>query len=179
MKYTREQAEQVRKDWQESGFSLFADFIKHKFPQLPERGWLKHQCGSIIFRTGARSGYGLNLGKWEIDDYWTFDCPELWQPATKKEVIAMLTEQAEKMGYVGAKVISLCSDRKGTLISVQSNQAFIHNGIFFFADTFNRSIAIMKDGKWAEIIDDDLQERFDALVKEAKEKGKNVTVKFE
>jgi hypothetical protein len=187
MSYTREQAEQVMRDWNtfHLGSSDFTQtdhqFLKHKFPQLPEKGWLKHLYGAIVFRTGARSGYGLNLGDWEIDDYWTFHIPQEWQPATEEEVITMLTEQAEKMGYVKwVKVKCLLDGDVYTLNSWNKDSCSIYrHGTAWFRATCGNSVKVMQDGKWAEIIADDLQERFDALVNEAKERGKNVTVKFE
>jgi hypothetical protein len=185
MEYTREQAEQVFKDSCEFFKTEINDvnvikFLNHKFPQLPERGWLKHFHGAIVFRTGARSGYGLNCGDWEIDDYWTFHIPKEWRPATEEEVITMLKEQAEKMGYVkGVKVKCLFDGKVYTLDSVKNSNSVMDYGRFWFRATGGNGVKIMDNGKWAEIIADDLQERFDALVKEAKERGKNVTVKFE
>jgi hypothetical protein len=192
MSYTREQAEQVMRDWNSFhlGSSDFTQtdhqFINHKFPQLPERGWLKCEDGAIIFRTGIDTGYGRNdKGEWEISDKWTFGLKRRytaspWQPATEEEVITMLTEQAEKMGYVkGVKVKCLLDDDVYALDSLKESCSMYRHGTVWFRATCGNIVRVMQDGKWAEIIADDLQERFDALVKEAKERGKNVTVKFE
>lgn len=188
MEYTREQAEQVFKDSCEFFKTEINDvnvakFLNHKFPQLPERGWLKHTSGSIIFRTGSMSGYGRDKHHgWEIEDSYTFDLPQNWQPAKEEEVITMLTEQAEKMGYVkGVKVKCLLDGDVYTLESFWNKEScsMYRHGTVWFRATCGNSVRVMQDGKWAEIIAEDLQERFDALVKEAKEKGKTVTVKFE
>jgi hypothetical protein len=194
MEYTREQAEQVFKDFRnfKEGITVLydsqIDFLKHKFPTLPEKGWLKCEDGAIIFRTGIDTGYGSNeKGEWEISDEWTFGLKRRytaspWQPATEEEVINMLTEQAEKMGYVnGVKVKCLLDEKGYTLDSFLNKEScsMYRYGTVWFLATCGNSVKVMQDGKWAEIIADDLQERFDALVKEAKERGKNVTVKFE
>jgi hypothetical protein len=95
-------------------------------------------------------------------------------------VITMLTEQAEKRGYVkGVKVKCLLDGDVYTLHSFRDGHSGMNYGEFWFESSFHEGVKIMGNGKWAEIIADDLQERFDALVKEAKERGKNVTVKFE
>jgi hypothetical protein len=190
MEYTEEQAEQVLNDFYihndipilENG--LISDFLNHKFPQLPERGWLKCDDDALIFRTGEKSGYGFNFfGQWKTSGEWTFvSSPQKWQPATEEEVITTLTEQAEKMGYVkGAKVKCLLEDEVYALDSFWNKEScsMYRHGTVWFRATCGNSVKVMQDGKWAEIIADDLQERFDALVKEAKERGKNVTVKFE
>lgn len=188
MIYTREQAEQVMKDWNvfHLGRSNFTpsdrQFLDHKFPQLPECGWLKHKCvGSIIFRTGSNSGYGLDEhGKWEtgIDDY-TFDRPKNWRPATKKEVQAMLEKEAERRGLVkGVKVKCLNLGREFT---IEGNDTINDNDFElgrFWALSNEGAIRIMKDGIWATPIDD-LQKRIDNLIQEAKEKGKNLTIKID
>ena len=181
MEYTREQAEQMCKDWAESGCMLFANFIKHKFPQLPERGWVKSENGAIIFRTGKVTGYGSNhKGGWEISYEWSFiGLPKYWQPATEQEVITMLTEQGEKMGYVKGVKVKCLSDGKVYEISDCLDFQYCFEDGWLWNNSKGEQVKIMNEGKWAEIIADDLQERFDALVKEAKEKGKNVTVKFE
>jgi hypothetical protein len=190
MSYTREQVEQVLNDFYihndipilENG--LISDFLNHKFPKLPKRGWLKHTSGSIIFRTGSMSGYGWSKRDgWEVAYDYTFDIPQNWQPATEEKVITMLTEQAEKMGYVkGVDVMDLYKDWRMTIDSCYDDawdDRLFEDGELWGVRGDNDGILLMKDGKWAEIIADDLQERFDALVKEAKERGKNVTVKFE
>ena len=93
----------------------------------------------------------------------------------------MLTEQAEKMGYLkGAKVKCLSDGIVYTLDSFDKDVGVVMQyGSLWFDSISDAGVKIMSNGKWAEIIADDLQERFDALVKEAKERGKNVTVKFE
>jgi hypothetical protein len=192
MDYTREQAEQVIRDWNtfHLGSSDFRQtdyqFLNHKFPKLPEKGWLvRDDKSAIVFRTGFDSGYGVNIsGKWENGGDWSFgENPQHWQPATEEEVITMLTEQAEKMGYVkGVDVMDLYKDWRMTIDSCYDDawdDRLFEDGELWGVRGDNDGILLMKDGKWAEIIADDLQERFDALVKEAKERGKNVTVKFE
>jgi hypothetical protein len=192
MEYTIEQAEQVIRDWNtfHLGSSDFRQtdhqFLKHKFQQLPEKGWLvRDDKSAIVFRTGSRSGYGINFGKWEVSDYWTFvSKPNDWQPATEEEVITMLTDQAEKMGYVkgvNVKCLSIFNHFKiiKSVFSHGYTGEIINKGDLWGLSTEGLGVCLMRNGKWAEIIADDLQERFDALVKEAKERGKNVTVKFE
>lgn len=183
MSYTREQAEEVWGDWLESDFNDFRQFLDHKFPKLPESGWLKHKCGgAIIFRTGGNSGYGFSKkGGWEtgINDY-TFDRRQSWQPATKEEVQAMLEKEAERRGLVkGVKV--KCLLNLDSEFTIESNDT-INDKDFelgrFWALSNKGAIRIMKDGIWATPIDD-LQERIDKLIQEAKEKGKNLTIKID
>jgi hypothetical protein len=101
MSYTREQVEQVLNDFYihndipilENG--LISDFLNHKFPKLPKRGWLKHTSGSIIFRTGSMSGYGWSKRDgWEVAYDYTFDIPQNWQPATEEKVNANIRKRA-------------------------------------------------------------------------------------
>lgn len=119
MKYTREQIEAYRKEFKEYAknkypykrlnFSIGEEFLEHKFPKkLPEEGLLVSKHGSLVYRTGKRTGYGFDSNKdYGIlinDSYdelgWTFNnSPQEWQIATpeqEEKFIKMLEIECEK-----------------------------------------------------------------------------------
>jgi hypothetical protein len=90
----------------------FKEEVENFFPELfnlPNGEWYKSESGSIVFKTGDRSGYGLDsAGEWDCWCNWSFkSCPKEWSRASKFQVEGMLTKEAKKRGFVaGARFTS-------------------------------------------------------------------------
>jgi len=94
------------------------EMLKKAFPKyfaLLETEWLKHFAGSIVFRTGENTGYGVgSSGIWKVFDEntknqrWSFNtCPQNWQPATEEEVKEMLIAEAKSRGIWDCPIVSV------------------------------------------------------------------------
>ena len=84
--------------WDKDELELFQPIKK----ELPESGLLVSGAGSLIFRTGKKSGYGFDSDGLFMDSTWSFiGIPNLWKPATPEEeakLIKLLKAEAEKRG---------------------------------------------------------------------------------
>jgi len=147
--------------------------------ELPETGLVVAIDDSLILmRDGESSGYGFDyLRKWRKYNDWSFvETPELWRPATKKDV-KRWKELSEKelvnrygKDWKDVKLKDHACGAKGT----------INNGIFTPNITsrsiFNNNGKLFYYGKWAEILEEDIttEEATEAFEKFAKWFGKNV-----
>ena len=167
MSYTREQAEEVLKDYNEFHYSTDLEindieFLNHKFPKLPETGLVVYENGMIVMRTGKFDGYGFSShGRFDDSGNWNFpECPERWHPATeadKKRWEELLEKEAKRRGYVkGAKVRCLSDNKVYTL----DGGLGINNIPYWFwlSTTEVPDVIVMRNGKWAEIIEEQPKE---------------------
>jgi hypothetical protein len=108
MKYTKEQAQEVLKDWFDykvtrlTTKNTYEKFIEDKFPSLEVGKWYKSEYGALVFvesvQYGTFTGYGFN-----VFNYWQ-DSADFWYTelftteATKEEVEAALIKEAERRG---------------------------------------------------------------------------------
>jgi hypothetical protein len=186
MNYTREQAEQVLKDWDEFHKCstslrgrLNKQFLDTKFPTLRTNVWLKHDSGTILYRTGETSGYGLDrFGDWvEETSDWSFNSsPEDWKPANDEEVIEALEKYAKSIGLVeGARVRCLLSGCVYTF-----NESYILNcGNLWWVNDKDNSCLVMQHGTWAAPIKSGLHKKLEELKKQAEDEGMKLVITFE
>jgi hypothetical protein len=192
MNYTREQAEQVLKDWDEFHKCstslrgrLNKQFLDTKFPTLGTNVWLKHDSGAIIYRTGETSGYGFERwGSWfkETSD-WSFNSsPEDWKPANDEEVIEALEKYAKSIGLVeGARVKCLYDGSTEILTgSVLFGDSGLSDGKLWLDSTLSGgSVLVMQHGTWATPIKSDLHKKLEELKKQAQDEGMKLVITFE
>jgi hypothetical protein len=181
MNYTREQAEQMFKDWKNSSYDNYDNFLESKFPTLRTNVWLKHVSGAIIYRTGATSGYGISAKKyWEIDDnsYTFIDYPETWKPASDEEVIEALEKYAKSIGLVeGARVKCL---HDGSTEILTGFVEVLSNGKLWLGPALSGdSVLVMQHGTWATPIKSDLHKKLEELKKQAEDEGMKLVITFE
>jgi hypothetical protein len=179
MNYTREQAEQMFKDWKNSSYDNYDNFLESKFPTLRTNVWLKHDSGAIIYRTGETSGYGICAKKyWEIDDnsYTFIDYPKTWKPASDEEVIEALEKYAKSIGlFEGARVKCLHSGCVYTF-----NESYILKcGDLWCVNDEDNACLVMQHGTWATPIKSDLHKKLEELKKQAEDEGMKLVITFE
>ena len=178
MKYTREQGEQVFKDfnkWVNNPIELYKkeiEFLDYKFP-LPETGWLKSQNGEIIYRTGETSGYGINYsGEWNKLECWSFrKYPDYWQPATREEVEDALINYARKQGYKNGNYKCLSTPYKTfevdeNIIHIDDNDFDVWHG---YKHGNHNLVFNSHTGEWAKIIEDENKELKEQIEKVEKQ----------
>jgi hypothetical protein len=150
--------------------------IKECFPEvfkLPSEGWVKSVNGSIIYKTGRDSGFGINLrGIWENCRGWSFrDLPEAWQPATESEVKEMLIEEAKRRGVWDCP---MKNSAQGGSVFLHPNGDFKGNAGFYFEinELWSKYGLVFDNGKWATPIEETPNEKedFETLYKKLKTK---------
>lgn len=166
MSYTREQAEEVLKDWNKwRGAKLTMheyniEFLNHKFgKQLEVVKWYKYdESDSKVCYQGEGVGFGTWLGVW---------CNGLsvisnnWQPMTDQEVHDFLKFECEKRYKVGDVV-------KGALpgldCKINRTQIAIISH-YLFIDSI--PVLDLNTGEWADVIKKDpIAEQIEKLEKE-------------
>jgi hypothetical protein len=166
MSYTREQAEEMIKDWNKfhgcskEFNSSDTEFLNHKFCQQLEVGkWYKNdKRDSKLCYLGRSDGFGTWEGMW--DGNWGIN-PAEWQPMTNEEVHDFLKSECEKRYKVGDVVKSVFSNREWKIysshISIDENHLAIDE----------TAILDLSTGKWAEVIKKDpIAEQIEKLEKE-------------
>ena len=108
MKYTKEQAQEVLKDWfayketRSTTQNTYEKFIEDKFPSLEVGKWYKSVSGGLVFvesiQGGTFTGHGFNYrGCWgNSSENWMVSA--FTTEATKEEVEAALIKEAERRG---------------------------------------------------------------------------------
>jgi hypothetical protein len=158
----KKEIEQLRKEFNERIDAL----LKEEPKELELNRWYKYKnTNQIIFRTSNYDNYGIAYGEWRTDLY----CSGKWFiPATDKEVRDALIAEAKKRGFydIGNKFISSISDnckkREIRPYNTQGEISYIFDDNGLWCDegmaTFNKFCSnpyIFKDGKWAEIIQEE------------------------
>ena len=165
MSYTREQAEEVIKDWNKfhgcskEFNSSDTQFLNHKFGKQLEVGkWYKNdEFDSKICYQGDNGGFGTWKGIWEIG--WAINSD--WQLMTNEEVQDFLKSECEKRYKVGDVV-------KGALpgldCKINRTQIAIISH-YLFIDSI--PVLDLNTGEWAEVIKKDpIAEQIEKLEKE-------------
>jgi hypothetical protein len=181
VEYTREQAEQLKKDFdsfliqnQMTGFSFdFESFLDHKFkPSIKVGTWVMEKGGvqATIFVTHVMKtclrGYGIINGEWHGLKSWFIDD---FQPAPDDIVIERITAEVKKRYAVGDEVECLIAREKETIKGLVLNQyQLITSGSFWLPSSDIDGALIMKNGKWAKKIDPnkELKEKIQQLENE-------------
>jgi hypothetical protein len=187
MNYTREQAEQVLKDWDEFhkcstslGERLNKYFLDTKFPKLKNGMWVKWEHSGVVYVTDIEKnkGYGVSsFGTWYDNGAWaSFKTDSRWQPASDEEVIEALEKYAKSIGLVeGARVKCLLTGCVYTF-----NESYILNcGNLWFVIDEDNACLVMQHGTWAAPIKSDLHKKLEELKKQAEDEGMKLVITFE
>jgi hypothetical protein len=167
MKYTKEQAQEVLKDWfayketRSTTKNTYEKFIEDKFPSFEVGKWYKSISGSLVFVESVQdytfTGYGFNaLNGWQdsIDCWWT---EPFKTEATKKEVKASLIKEAKRRGIWEVPIndaygLNRLNRRFTTCYSTLENILWSEYGKVF------------ENGKWATpIVQDPTKEKLSEL----------------
>lgn len=127
--------------------------------------WYRHNCGnSLVFRNNDSGNYGFFIDKWGED----FLCsvPSQWTPATHKEVQYALIEEAKRR-YKTNDIVKCKHHNCDTVIHEMLSFVFHEKKLWSKSDFGN--VCIFKDGKWAEVISNPIQEKIDKLEQELNE----------
>jgi hypothetical protein len=122
--------------------------------KLPYNAWYKGFGGSVVFLESEDVGYGFLGGTvWENkSDSWAYlnGDNKVWTPCGAP--IDLLTKEAERRGYKdGVRVISMVDKNEYILNHIKPKFACFDGGLRM------GGVLIMKDGIWAEIIDDKIK----------------------
>jgi hypothetical protein len=166
MSYTREQAEEMIKDWnkwQGAKLPIYdcdTQFLNYKFGKQLEVGkWYKNdKRDSKLCYLGRSDGFGTWEGMW--DGNWVIN-PTEWQPMTNEEVHDFLKSECEKRYKVGDVVKNSCSfnvyEIQGMDVGVGYAALFL-NGV---------PVLDLNTGEWAKVVKKDpIKEQIEKLEKE-------------
>jgi hypothetical protein len=178
MKYTREQAEAVLRNYNEfleADYGLHPEdikFLNAKFPTIEVGKWYKAGNSALICATSKAfedgyvfNGFGINVkGEWEHCERWVVYC---FTPATEQEVLDRLTEEAKKRYKVGDRARSLCTDH---LLNIADGYVEIADDFFYYGGI---AVLDLSTGEWAEVVESnpihDKIEKFERELAELKE----------
>ena len=146
---------------------------------LPDVGLVVNKTGgSLIYRTGEKSGYGFNRGIYEKSDFWTLKSrPHDWRKATQEEeqnFIELLKKEAERKGLGEDAKIKECFYNP---LDAINNKSYEPN--FNVKIAWNKHGCIFTDGEWATPLKNDLSEQIEELKNKAKELNLKITVTIE
>ena len=148
--------------------------------EIPSVGLVVNKKGgSLIYRTGEKSGYGFNhRGIYEKSDFWTLKSrPDFWRKATKEEenqFIELLKKEAERRGLHADAKLKTCLVHGE---NPQNNNGYKVNFLPYSA--WNKNGRIFHNGEWAEPLKNDLSEQIEGLKEKAKELNLKITVTIE
>jgi hypothetical protein len=160
MEYTREQADQVLADYKkwllnapnEDVNRRHEIFLNHKFPKIEVGKWYKYvengRIIGVVYTTTKISYYFKGFGFW--NGFWgeDWDVGEHFLPATKKEVLEALTNEAEKRYKIGNIVQSVVTTNK---LEIVSNLSSIEDDEFHYSGIIVFDIS---KGKWADVVEE-------------------------
>ena len=127
--------------------------FKYEVGKVYKNGRLLMMCTEILNDNTFRSYGFISSGRWVYNDVCN---SSNWEEATKKEWESALIKEAEKRGFVdGVKFILI----EGTVGEVNKYEIVdinydLRTNNHLIATTQRADYTIMKDGKWAEIIEE-------------------------
>jgi hypothetical protein len=134
---------------------MFEAFKKEVLKEFSEENefevgkWYKYKYNddNIVFKKDESRGYGVWNNIW--DDNLSISSHAIWTPATDKEVEEALEKESIKKGYnnPGVQINSL--KHPGQPWFVKGGKQGLYNDGYWFMGNI-----VMKDGKWAEIVED-------------------------
>jgi hypothetical protein len=166
MSYTREQAEEVIKDWnvyqdyENKLYTVDKEFLNHKFGQQLEVGkWYKNDSyNSKVCYQGNGYGFGTWRGKWGRS--WGINSNN-WQLMTNEEVHDFLKSECEKIFKVGDVVKNLCSFN---VYEIQGMEVRVGYAALFLSGV---PVLDLTTGEWAQVVKKDpIAEQIEKLEKE-------------
>jgi hypothetical protein len=185
MKYTREQAEAVLRNYNEfleADYGLHPEdikFLNAKFPTIEVGKWYKADNSALICATSKAfedgcifAGFGINVkGEWEHCERWVVYC---FTPATEQEVLDRLTEEAKKRYKVGDRVKSV-HDGETYKVGILSNRLSYTREYFAFSQI---PVLNLSTGEWAEVIEaNPIHDKIEALERELAELKELIKIK--
>jgi len=200
VEYTKEQAEQVIKDYNiYDGYSQlnedYSDFLNHKFPPKIEYVGKVWKIENGIFlctsqtKKGTLYGYGVDqIGRWFLRESGVRCCCNPYSldqltKATPTEWMEALEKYAESKYNVGDTVKCLSLNNPNEKIASFNHALNKFNCLNeWWATVEDGAALLMSDGIWAEIITpakDELDEKLEELTKLAESQGKNLKITFE
>lgn len=142
--------------WTEDDLHLFSPIA------LPETGLLVSKSGSIIYRTGERSGYGFALGRgWYDNDDWGEFTSYHWKKATPEDELEfekLLIKEAAKYGLVDG--VEFESPFSGNKCVVNTKDTRFNCAGFTMGTAY-----VFYKGKWATPIKNEKQDELDESIK--------------
>jgi len=158
MEITEEQIKEAHNaacsQWKQKIEQWFPECFKQK---LEVGKWYKSKTGSIVNYQGGTNGYGLTyFGDWCNNSNWDTFISEslLWTPATTEEVESMLIKEAEKKGFIdnnGVNFIGVEENCYGKNNHILNTKILVDSDID--GGVYASKGWIMKDGKWATIVE--------------------------
>jgi hypothetical protein len=166
MSYTREQAEEVIKDWnvyqdyENKLYTVDKEFLNHKFGQQLEVGkWYKNDSyNSKVCYQGDGVGFGIWSGVWSRN--WSMRNSD-WKPMTDKEVREFLKSECEKRYKVRDVVESVWSKNHKM---IYDQRIKVSDGYCFLSGV---PVLDLTTGEWADVIKKDpIAEKIEKLENE-------------
>lgn len=129
----------------------FPDLFKTKFNI---NSWYKTNSGAMVCYQGGENSYGFTtFGEWkDIGYHWTLPSNE-WTPATDEEVFSMLKKEAEKRVLVDGVTLAKEGINNGLHLDLRPIKGYYFDSIENILDSANGEGWLMKDGKWATIVE--------------------------
>jgi hypothetical protein len=175
MKYTKEQAQEVLKDWfaykkcRPTTSNTYEKFIESKFPSLEVGKWYKdtsRRSNLLVYITDLKAneilGYGFGFdGCWlELDCWYRNNMPEANQElreATKEEVEAALIKEADRRGIWQVPINCVIGMKRLNRI-YDTSYCMLDNILW---SKYGR---VFENGKWATpIVQDPTKEKLSEL----------------
>jgi len=176
VEYTREQAEQVLKDYKkwllnapnEDVNRWHEIFLNHKFPKIEVGKWYKCEAGCIFltsFEDNKVRFYGVMFDDWHISEMSENKFKLLkFELATDEEIVETLTNEAKKRYNVGDVVRCLHTSFEHTIDSTiyekwldyLIKEARVWGSKIEIENTVTTPILLMKEGKWAEVVEQEV-----------------------
>jgi hypothetical protein len=178
MKYTKEQAQEVLKDWfayketRSTTKNTYEKFIEDKFPSLEVGKWYKGVYGSLVFVESVQdykfTGYGFDhVNGWEnSDEEWVVSCFKT--EATHEEVEAALIKEAERRGVWQVPINDVFGDK-------MLRDAFFSGYSSDKNNLWSKYGKVFENGKWATpIVQDPTKEKLSELEDTIKKAQKEI-----
>jgi len=166
MNYTREQAEDVLRDYNEfigcsrGLFSSNLPFLEKKFGVKFEVGkWYKspHFKSAILYQGESDGCVGMFDGTWA--DCWSIE--DFYIEMTNEEVMDFLIDEAKKRYSIGDTFRSIWSGKKEKITRFNCD---LDSDFFYYGGI---AVLNLSTGEWAEVIKKDpVKEQIDKLEKE-------------
>jgi len=176
MEYTREQAEQVLKDYKkwllnapnEDVNRWHEMFLNDKFSKLELGKWYKCEAGCIFvtsFEDNKVTFYGVMFDDWHISEMSENKFKLLkFELATGEEIVETLTNEAKKRYNVGDVVRCLHTSFEHNIDSTiyekwldyLIKEARVWGSKIEIENTVTTPILLMKNGKWAEVVEEEV-----------------------
>jgi len=122
---------------------------------LKTNTWYRYRKADFfVYRTGDKNNYNIDIYGYE-DFYFPCSSIDLWEEATDEEVKEALTKLAIKKGFENIDKLTL-KDFYGEIYHKGMFESLGNHYIYNDGKLFLDGVVIFKDGKWVEILKDEL-----------------------